>query len=157
MHIPYTICFVQQDQKVLMIHRTKEPNKGKWNGVGGKIEPGEPPMEACRREIREETGLRVKNLTFRGVATFRGQTGMYVYIAEPITEELIASEEGEVAWKSLLWAMTSEEAASTIPYYLPEVLGVSPPVEHAFYFTEDGTISSYETKPLKEELHPVIE
>jgi 8-oxo-dGTP diphosphatase len=33
--------------------------KGKWNGLGGKFEPGESPEDCAVREIKEETGLTV--------------------------------------------------------------------------------------------------
>lgn len=46
--------------KVVLILKTKPRwQAGKWNGVGGKIEPGETPIEAMRREFLEETGMAV--------------------------------------------------------------------------------------------------
>ncbi len=44
--ILFTLCFCLAGDKVLMLQRAKEPNLGKWNGVGGKIEPGETPRES---------------------------------------------------------------------------------------------------------------
>jgi 8-oxo-dGTP diphosphatase len=51
------------DQKhVLLIHKLRpEWQKGKWNGIGGKIESGESGQEAMIREFREETGLTIPN------------------------------------------------------------------------------------------------
>ena len=57
-----TLCYVRQGGKTLMIHRVKKLNDihaGKWNGLGGKLEPGETPEECARREILEESGLQV--------------------------------------------------------------------------------------------------
>ncbi|MFD6442385.1 NUDIX domain-containing protein, partial [Peribacillus sp. NPDC060186] len=62
-----------------MLFRNKDPNKHKWNGVGGKIEPGETVDESMKREIIEETGLKVKGLTFRGIVTWNQTGGMYAY------------------------------------------------------------------------------
>lgn len=42
----YTLCFLLNESEVLMLFRAKEPNKGKWNGVGGKIEFNETPKES---------------------------------------------------------------------------------------------------------------
>ena len=43
-----TLCYLEKDSKYLMLHRTKKEidiNKGKWLGVGGKIENGETPEQ----------------------------------------------------------------------------------------------------------------
>jgi 8-oxo-dGTP diphosphatase len=45
----------------LLLHRAKEPNKGAWSPIGGKLEmaTGESPFECAVRETREETGHEV--------------------------------------------------------------------------------------------------
>lgn len=49
--------------KVLLLRRasgTRSP--GSWEAVHGRIEPGEKPAPAARRELREETGLEAERL-----------------------------------------------------------------------------------------------
>ena len=48
--------------RVLLVQRGREPNRGRWSFPGGKIEPGEMARQAAERETREETGLRVRVL-----------------------------------------------------------------------------------------------
>ena len=48
------------DGRVLLIQRGRDPGKGLWTVPGGRVEFGEPLVEAVRREIREETGLAVE-------------------------------------------------------------------------------------------------
>ncbi len=49
---------VGADGKVLLLRRTQERG-GFWQPVTGRVEPGEAPHEAARRELREETGADV--------------------------------------------------------------------------------------------------
>ena len=54
---------VSKRNTVLLIERGREPYKGKWALPGGFIELDEELVTACRRELEEETGLRVGELT----------------------------------------------------------------------------------------------
>ena len=52
--------FSRDRSRVLLIRKNRPAwQAGKLNGVGGKIEPGETPADAIRREFREEAGLDV--------------------------------------------------------------------------------------------------
>ena len=65
-----TLCYLEKDSKYLMLHRTKKEidiNKGKWLGVGGKIENGETPEQCLKREVMEETGYELKSYDFKGI------------------------------------------------------------------------------------------
>lgn len=52
------ILFDDED-RVLLVKRGKQPGRGLWTVPGGRIDPGESPAEACIREVAEETGLTV--------------------------------------------------------------------------------------------------
>lgn len=89
-----------------MIHRIKKANDmhaGKWNGLGGKLESGETPEECARREIEEESGLKVTGLQLKGFLTFpqfSNQEDWYafVFVGKALSRELITSAEGELRW-----------------------------------------------------------
>lgn len=101
-----TLCYVRRDRQTLMIHRIKKANdmhQGKWNGLGGKLDPGETPEECARREILEESGLTVGELSLRGILTFPGFANdddwyAFVFTASACQGELIDPEEGSLAW-----------------------------------------------------------
>ena len=72
-----TLCYIEKDNKYLMLHRTKKKqdvNQDKWIGIGGHFEPGESPEECLLREAKEETGLTLKEWKFRGIVTFTFRT-----------------------------------------------------------------------------------
>ncbi len=69
-HIIVTLeCFVKKDGKYLMLHRNPDKRimPGVWMAPGGKREFNEGLFAAARREIREETGLEIKNLKVKVV------------------------------------------------------------------------------------------
>lgn len=49
-------CLVDAEGSIMLIHREKEPFRDRLAFPGGGVEEGETPLEAARRELREETG-----------------------------------------------------------------------------------------------------
>lgn len=101
-----TLCYIEQDNKYLMLHRIKKEqdiNKNKWIGVGGHFEAGEAPEECLLREVKEETGFTLTSWRFRGMVTFISDKTaetkyMCLYTADGFEGELISCEEGELEW-----------------------------------------------------------
>jgi len=63
-------------RQVLMIHRNKRPGEdihfGKYNGLGGRLEPDEDIVSGMRREILEESGLVAEAIALRGTISWPG-------------------------------------------------------------------------------------
>lgn len=158
MVLNFTLGFVRHNDQFLMLFRNKPPNQYKWNGVGGKIEHGESPHEAMVREIREESGIVVDDVHFRGIVTWqnRRQTyvgGMYVFVADSPTDRFVAGEEGKLQWKTLDWIINSGKAVSNIPIFLPPMLDEDQrPLHYSFLYDDRGNIQSYGIKPVAESI-----
>lgn len=56
------LIYNKSQDKILMCKREKEPYKGKFNLVGGKVENGEDELYAAYRELEEETGITKKDI-----------------------------------------------------------------------------------------------
>lgn len=100
-----TLCYMEQGDKYLMLHRVKKQkdiNKDKWIGVGGKFEDKESPEDCLLREVKEETGLTLTSYRFRGIITFitdRYETEyMHLYTADAWEGDMIECDEGELEW-----------------------------------------------------------
>jgi 8-oxo-dGTP diphosphatase len=101
-----TLCYIEQDDRVLMLHRIKKKNdinKGKWIGVGGKFEYNESPDQCLLREVREETGLFLDRWQLRGIVTFvyndMDAEYMHLYTADRFHGEFNENcREGVLRW-----------------------------------------------------------
>lgn len=51
------VCFIADDERILLMQAPWAGNR--WSVIGGKVEPGESPEQAVRREVWEETGLTI--------------------------------------------------------------------------------------------------
>lgn len=100
-----TVCYIEKDNKYLMLHRTKKKNdvnKDKWIGVGGKFEKDESPEECILREVMEETGLRLLDIKLRCIVTYVSNIFdteyMYVFTSDKFSGNLIECAEGNLEW-----------------------------------------------------------
>lgn len=100
-----TLCYIEQGDTYLMLHRVKKEkdmNRDKWIGVGGKFEDGESPEDCLLREVKEETGLTLTAYRYRGIVTFvsdRYPTEyMHLFTASAYEGRLGECREGELAF-----------------------------------------------------------
>ena len=135
-----------------MLLRNRPPNQGLWNGVGGHIEPGESPRDACLREVYEETGYRLSAARFAGLLTWTGfetpPGGLYLFTASVVPDGAPpACDEGLLHWQTRDWIQISPEVVGNLHYCLPNVLdGAAPRVYHFDY--DHGQIVHHEIRPL---------
>jgi 8-oxo-dGTP diphosphatase len=73
-----TLCLPVLDDRVLLIRKKRGVGEGLFNGPGGKVEPGESPLECVHREVREELQVGIDDVEKVGELDF-------VFGAEPFT------------------------------------------------------------------------
>ena len=94
------LCLIRRGGEILLQNRVKAD----WRGLalpGGHVEPGESIVDSVIREMKEETGLTVKDPCLRGVKQFPVEDGRYIVFLYEATEfegTLRDSEEGGVGW-----------------------------------------------------------
>ncbi len=104
MAIKETLCHVIKGDSLLLKRATRGISKGKWNGPGGKFNPGETPAQCAVRETLEETGLRMIDPFLHGKMYFymngsrRLDIDGYLFSARKFSGRLKSTEEGEVRW-----------------------------------------------------------
>ncbi len=95
-------------ERVLMVHRTARQDDqqlGKYNGLGGKLEPGEDIVSGMRREILEESGLTVTAMRLRGTINWPGFGAAgedwfgFIFVIDAFTGTAPATNaEGRLEW-----------------------------------------------------------
>jgi mutator protein MutT len=65
-----TILFLRREGQILLAMKKRGFGKGRWNGVGGKADPGETVEQAAIRECQEEIGVTPLNPEFMGDIKF---------------------------------------------------------------------------------------
>jgi 8-oxo-dGTP pyrophosphatase MutT (NUDIX family) len=93
----YVCVFNEDFSKLLLLKRAADKGHksgGKWGNVGGSVEPGETPLQACIRETMEETGLILKPENIVSVSIKRG---VLYFFATSIPEDtkISINEESE--------------------------------------------------------------
>ena len=100
-----TLCYIEKEDKYLMLHRIKKQNdlnKDKWIGVGGKFEDKESPEDCVLREALEEKGLTLNKPEFRGIVTFVSDEYeteyMHLFTSKSFSGSLKECSEGVLEW-----------------------------------------------------------
>lgn len=98
-------------RRCLMVHRNARPGDqhlGKYNGLGGKLEPDEDVMAGMRREIQEEAGIHCETLKLRGTISWPGfgkqgedWLGFIFLVTSFEGEPPPRNDEGDLAWVPL--------------------------------------------------------
>lgn len=119
----FLFFFAASRPQIALIRKEKpEWQKGKLNGVGGKIEDGETPAHAMWREFAEETGVSIAEGRWKNFRTERFTSGNVVYFfggsATPFEWESLRTMENEeiVRWSG---DINSPELMYNLRYLIP--------------------------------------
>jgi 8-oxo-dGTP diphosphatase len=99
---PATLVFVVRDDEILLINKKTGLGKGKVNGPGGKVDPGETPEICAIRECKEELDITVSNLEYCGQHRFQFVDGysihVWVYRTRDFEGAAIETREAQPLW-----------------------------------------------------------
>ena len=144
--VPRTLCFILSPEGDDVLLLKGAPTKRIWpnqyNGVGGHMEPGEDVYTAAVREVREETGLSVRDVRLRGVINIPVKEGqgimVFVFSARAESRRVIPSDEGRLEWVTRDRVL-SLDLVEDLPALIPRALDASPDAPPFFgLYTYDG-------------------
>ncbi len=111
-------CYLIKDEKVV-VTKYKEGNKeiGYYDIPGGKIEEGETPEQTAIREMKEETGLKVGDLKYKGNMIIEYHNRIFdfdIFIANESEGEPQEFEENTSEWIEINELLQKEKILSNI-------------------------------------------
>lgn len=95
------LLYLEKNDEYLFLYRNKKQNdfnKGKYVGIGGKIEDGESVEEALLRETKEEIGVEIKSYKYRGIINFSNIEIMHLFTSSDFVGEIKECNEGTLRW-----------------------------------------------------------
>lgn len=149
MLIPRTLIFLTRGEHVLLIKGAAHKRlwAGKYNGLGGHVEPGENVLQAAQRELDEEAGLAAADLRLVGTVVIdSGQNPgivLFVFRGECPQGSPRPSAEGALEWVSrdrLPGLPLVEDLKVLLPRLLVHQPG-EPPFSALYVYTQDGELN----------------
>lgn len=110
-------CYFIKEDNVLAIKYKFGSLKGYYDIPGGKIEEGEEPEQAVIREMKEETGIYIKNLKYRGNIVIEYPNRIFdldVFISNECEGEPQEFNENESFWIGIKELLQKEKIISDI-------------------------------------------
>lgn len=95
------VVFNNNLEKVLFCIREKQPYKGLYNFVGGKVEEGESNEDAAYRELFEETGISSKDIEldyFMDINYFKYENNIQVFYGILKYDVTLVEEKNKLEW-----------------------------------------------------------
>ncbi|MFD1018384.1 8-oxo-dGTP diphosphatase [Thalassobacillus hwangdonensis] len=124
----WTICIIEKEGKILLLDRQHGNFKG-FLPPGGKVDFPESFVDSAKREVKEETGLTVRNLTYKGLYEYVNEVKkdrfiIFHYYTKDFEGKILEyPPEGKVDWypiESLEELPMQESFRRRIPYLLKE-------------------------------------
>ena len=118
----YTLGFIFNrglDEVLLIKKRRPVWQRGRLNGIGGKIEPGEESVQCMVREASEECGLESVSENWTHVGSMEGalwSVDVYALVYRGARNSLRTTTDEEVTWYSV--AALPEDALSNVPWLI---------------------------------------
>ena len=103
------VVFNKTRDAVLFCKRMKDPYKGLYNFVGGKVEPGEESESAAYRELQEETGIteqQIRLYRLMDIRYYHQDFDLELYVGQ-LEEDVVLKEETN----PLIWLPLDEDFA----------------------------------------------
>ena len=130
---PGVLCILRHRDAVLLIEGARRKRwAGKLQGIGGGVQPGENPVRAAVREIREETGLQLSadDVQVKGVVhsqRFYGESKlMIVVVARAPHRRVRGGDEGTLRWVPLRAVSRAPNLIPDLYTLIPRVLSLRP-------------------------------
>jgi 8-oxo-dGTP diphosphatase len=143
-----TLGYVRRGDEVLLVHRQRDgdDHRGKYNGLGGKLEPGEDAVACLRRELFEEAGILATSLRLRGTIAWPGfgSDGSDWFGLVFVVEEFEGvvperNDDGPLAWVPIA-ELDSLPMWEGDRHFLPMVFDDDPRQFHAVLPYRDGRL-----------------
>lgn len=121
------IVYNNQEDKILMCLRKKDPYKGLFNLVGGKVEPGESGLDSAYRELEEETGIRKEDIILTNLMNFEYKMSslqLQVYVGKLNKQIEVVEEVNKLYWIDVtenFFDMTKYAGEGNIGHMLEQV------------------------------------